>query len=224
LCLPKYFYKGEKLMSMEDLLKVLVDSRQQGNSSSQGGDAMTNLVGSLLGGGSSNQSSQGGGLGDMMGVLESVMGGNAQGGSDPIMAILTPFVTPLAKKANIPPEIAMMVVSFVAHKLLAHHPSSGRDSNSFDFDELFNQMADGKINSNLLQSSGMVTELSRKTGLDEATAAKSLDLAFVMVGKGAGSLLNKSAANKPAASAAKPAVAKLKSGAKSGAAKKSPKK
>ena len=73
----------------------------------------------------------------MMGLLEMVMGG--QGGStanDPIMGLLKPFVAPLAKKANISPEIAMIVVSFVAHKLLAHHPTSGRDSNTFDLDDM----------------------------------------------------------------------------------------
>lgn len=214
-------------MSMEDILKVLVDSRQQG-SSTQAADPMASLVGSLLGGtpqGGQPQGGQPSGLGELMGVLESVMSSGGQGAAnDPIMALLTPFITPLAKKANISPEIAMIVVSFVAHKLLAHHPTSGRDSNSFNLDELFGQMADGQINSNLLQSSGMVRELSQKTGLDEATAAKSLDLAFVMVGKGAGSLLKRSASQSSAAGSA-PAGSSggmqgLKTGAKSGAAKK----
>ena len=37
-------------MSMEDILKALVDSRQQ-ESSTQGADQMTDLIGGLLGGG-----------------------------------------------------------------------------------------------------------------------------------------------------------------------------
>jgi hypothetical protein len=198
---------------MEDILKVLVNSRQQG-SSSQNADPMASLIGGLLGGGQPQQQSQNadpmasliggllgggqpqqqmqqssaqqsGGLGDVMGLLETVMsGGQSQSSaSDPIMGLLRPFVAPLAKKANIPPEIAMIVVSFVAHKLLAHHPTSGRDSNSFNLDEMLQQMGSGKIDSNMLHNSGMVREISAKTGLDEATAVKSLNAAFSMFGK-----------------------------------------
>jgi len=214
-------------MSMEDILKTLVNSRQPGNTN-QGADPMANIIGSLLGGGQSSQSqgginlsdgvdagdvvgllgglmgavqqSQGasqqqqapqqpsgaGDLGSMMGLLETVMGGQNTGANDPIMGLLQPFVTSLAKKAKISPEIAMIVVSFVAHKLLAHHPTSGRDSNSFNLDDMLQQMGSGKIDSNLLHNSGMVKEISKKTGLDEATASKSLGMAFTMVGKSAG--------------------------------------
>ena len=188
-------------MSMEDILKVLVNSRQQGNQSQQqNADPMTELIGSLLGGGqpstpqrySQQQQQQSGGLGDMMGLLEMFMGGNQQqqanpmsqmGMNNPIMLLLQPFVDKLAKKMNIPPQIAMMVVSFVVYKLLAHHPTSGRDSNSFDLDDMFKQMSKGKIDPNILQNSGMINELSRQTGLDQATAAKSLETAFGMFGK-----------------------------------------
>lgn len=185
-------------MSMEDILKVLVNSRQQGSSPQQQADPMADLIGNLLGGGQPSMMQQqsqmpqqsGGGLGDMMGLLEMFMGGNNQQsnsmnqmGNNPVMLLLQPFVGKLAKKMNIPPEIAMMVVSFVAHKLLSHHPTSGRDSNSFDLDEMLGQMTSGKIDPNLLQNSGMINELSRSTGLDQATAAKSLEAALGMFGK-----------------------------------------
>lgn len=187
-------------MSMEDILKVLVNSRQQGSQSQQAADPMADLIGSLLGGGQPNMmqqqrqmpQQQSGGLGDMMGLLEMFMGGNQQqqanpmnqmGMNNPIMLLLQPFVEKLAKKMNIPPQIAMMVVSFVAYKLLAHHPTSGRDSNSFDLDDMLKQMSSGKIDPNILQNSGMINELSRTTGLDQATAAKSLETAFSMFGK-----------------------------------------
>ena len=179
---------------MEDILKALVSSRQQ-NSSSQSADPMAGLIGSLLGGGQpqAQTSSQQAGLGSMMGVLETVMGGQSGAmANDPIMALLQPFVAPLAKKANIPPEIAMIVVSFVAHKLLAHHPTSGRDSNTFNLDDMLQQIGSGKIDSAMLHNSGMVKELSKKTGLDEATAAKSLEVGFGLVGKRAVGLMNKS--------------------------------
>jgi hypothetical protein len=215
-------------MSMEDILKALVDSRQQGSSTQGAADPMANLIGGLLGGGQTQSGGQqaggdlvggiasllgsvmgsgqsqpqaqttgaqqsGGGLSDMMGMLESVMGGG-QGGmtaNDPIMALLNPFVAPLAKKANIPPEIAIIVVSFVAHQLLAHHPSSGRDSSSFNLENMLQQIGSGNIDSSLLHNSGMVKEIAAKTGLDEATAEKSLNTAFSLVGKGAASMLNK---------------------------------
>jgi hypothetical protein len=187
-------------MSMEDILKVLVNSRQQGSQSQQTADPMADLIGSLLGGGQPNvmqqrqmPQGQSGGLGDMMGLLEMFMGGNQQQSSsmnqmgnmanNPIMLLLQPFVGKLAKKMNISPQIAMMVVSFVAYKLLAHHPTSGRDSNSFDLDDMLKQMTTGKVDPNILQNSGMINELSRSTGLDQATAAKSLETAFGMFGK-----------------------------------------
>ena len=202
-------------MSMEDILKVLVNSRQQG-SSAQGAEPMTDLIGGLLGGAQKPQGGvnlsdgvdagdvvnligglmggaqkqqvaggqQAGGLSGMMGLLETVMGGGqGVGANNPIMGLLKPYIAPLAKKANISPEIAMVVVSFVAHKLLAHHPSSGRDSNTFNLDDMLQQMGSGKVDSNLLHNSGMVKEIAAKTGLNEATAANSLNAAFNMLGK-----------------------------------------
>lgn len=181
-------------MSMEDILKVLVNSRQQGSSAQQT-DPMADLVGSLLGGGQAQPSQsqqQSGGLGSIMGLLETFIGGNQPSGgtsstasmaNSPIMLLLRPFVEKLAKKMNIPPQIAMVVVSFVAYKLLSHYPTSGRDSNSFNLDDMLKQMSSGKIDPNILQNSGMINELSRSTGLDEATAAKSLETAFGMFGK-----------------------------------------
>jgi hypothetical protein len=215
--------KGENIMAMEDILKALVDSRQQGSSTQGGGDAMTSLIGGLLGGGQAQggggQSSAdlvggiasligsamgggqqqaqsadaqpSGGLSNMMGLLEGVIGGQSGGANDPIMALLNPYIAPLAKKAKISPEIATVVISFVVHQLLAHHPTSGRDSTSFNLDDMLQQMGSGKVDSSLLQNSGMVKEIAAKTGLDEATAQKSLEVAFSLVGKGISSLINK---------------------------------
>lgn len=186
-------------MSMEDILKVLVNSRQQGSSSQQQADPMADLIGNLLGGGGGQQSimpsqsqQQSGGLGNIMGLLEMFMGGSNnqqqsnpmnQMTNNPIMMLLQPFVGKLATKMNIPPQIATVVVSFVVYKLLSHYPTSGRDSNSFNLDDMLKQMSSGKIDPNILQNSGMINELSKSTGLDQATAAKSLETAFGMFGK-----------------------------------------
>jgi hypothetical protein len=232
-------------MSMDDILKLLVESRQQGQSQHQAqqSDPMTDLIGGLLGGGGQSQASGGNqqtdamsgllgsllgggqsqtsggnqqtdamsgllgsllgggqlqtgggqqtGLGSMMGLLEMVTGAGQQGlgqssltASNPILGMLQPFVEPLAKKLKISPEIAMIVVSFVVQKMLAHHPTSGRDSTQFNLDDLLNQVGStGKVNPGMLQNSGMVDELARATGLDQATAAKSLNTAFTMIGQ-----------------------------------------
>ncbi len=221
-------------MSMEDLLKVLVDSRQQGSTSQAGADPMASLIGNLLGAATQpttqthapiNPNTSGGtDLSGMMGLLETVIGGQAGSttgaANDPIMALLSPFVAPLAKKANIPPEIAMIVISFVVHKLLAHHPTSGRDSNSFDFDDMLGQMSAGKVDPNLLRQSGMVSELSKKTGLDDAQTEQALQLAFATVGKTVSKMAGKGGSSKPssAGTKAKPAGGKSlgPSGAKQG--------
>jgi len=221
-------------MSMDDILKVLVESRQQGGSqsSSKDSDPMTELIGGLLGGGGSGGSSDlmsgilggivGGGqpqtsnqgsgsmsdvLGSLMGgggtqqasgldtiisLLEKVTGSGQQTGTaqpsltsndSPLMSLLKPFITPLANKLKISPELAMIVVSFVLQKLLAHHPTSGRDSTQFDLDQLLNQLNTGKLDPNMIKSSGMVEELSQVTGMNQTMAAKSLNTAFTMVGK-----------------------------------------
>lgn len=81
---------------------------------------------------------------------------------------------------NISPEIAMIVVSLVAHKLLAHHPTSGRDSNTFDLDDLLGQMNSGKIDPNILYQSGMVQEVSQRTGMSPAESEKALNTTLNM--------------------------------------------
>lgn len=198
-------------MSMEDIFKVLVNSRQQGTSSNQGSDPMADLIGGLLGGQQQTPgASQQGGLGDMMGMLEMVMGGNQTGstkqaaaGSDPLMMMLQPFVAQLAKKINISPEIAMVVVSLVAHKLLSHHPTSGRDSNSFDLDDMLGQMNSGKINSDVLNQSGMIREVSQRTGMNQVDSEKALNTALTMFGSQLGGAAVKTAKTSGAAAAGK---------------------
>jgi hypothetical protein len=201
-------------MSMEDILKVLVNSRQQGGSPQQAADPMADLIGSLLGGQAPaqsqapmNQNAGGADLSGMMGLLETFMGGaqnTSSSNNSPIMALISPFVPALAKKANVSPEIAMVVISFVVHKLLAHHPTSGRDSNSFNFEDMLGQMSSGKVDTSLLRQSGMVNELSRKTGLDDAATEQVLQLAFATVGKTVGGMVSKSGSSKPASAGSTP--------------------
>lgn len=225
-------------MSMDDILKVLVDSRKQQPAASQGADPMTDLIGSLLGGGqtsggqsssdpmagmlgnllgggsassggssqqsdamtdmlgsllggqSSGSGGQQSGLGGVMSLLEMFTGAGQQGSTNqstltgnPLAGLLQPLVKPLAEKLNISPEIATVIISFVLQKLLAHHPTSGRDSTQFNIDDLFGQLSAGNLDPKMIQNSGMVEELSSVTGLDKAQARKSLNTAFAMVGR-----------------------------------------
>jgi hypothetical protein len=220
-------------MSMEDILKILVDSRRQTSSPQGAADPMTDLIGSLLSGTATAQGmrpqgggshapippqgwmapdggSQTAGLGDLMGILETFMGtqggqvGSRQG--DPIMDLLQPFVNQLAKKMNLSPAVATIIVSFLVHKLLAHHPTSQRDSNTFDLDVLLGQMGSGHVDPGLLRSSGMVRELSRKTGLDEQTTEESLQLALGLVGRTVSGMAGKS--SQPRVTTASPSKGK----------------
>ncbi len=184
-----------------DPMANLVGSLFGGGGGSQGGVNLSDgvdagdimgLVGGLMGGAQQPQApsqQQAGGLGGMMGALEGVMGSGQGGASDPVMLMLQPYIEPLAKKMNISPVIATIVISFVAHKLLAHHPTSGRDSNQFNFEDMMGQVGAGKVDASLLHNSGMVKQLAQKTGLDEATAEKSLQAGFSLVGKSAASLM-----------------------------------
>jgi hypothetical protein len=186
---------------MDDILKILVDSRQQtgADTPTASQDPMADLIGRLLGGGHS-QGGQGPSLGDFMRLLEKFLGSGRQAPStdpspgtstdpnpgtstsDPIMDLLQPLVNKIAKKVHISPEIATMVVGFVLHKLLAHYPTSGRDSTQFNLDDMLQQMSSGSIDPQTLQSSGLVNELARTTGLDHETAARSLDATFGALG------------------------------------------
>lgn len=211
-------------MSLEDIFKVLADSRQQGSAGqTDPQDPMAQLIGGLLGGGqggseqtteqvmdlvggllggqtpapTGSASPQGADLGNMMGLLETVIGAGQTGAesgataSDPILSMLQPFINQLAEKVKIPPALATIAVSFVVHKMLAHHPTSGRDSTQFDLDDL---LKTGALKPEALKSSGMVRELSQATGLDEGSASKTLDAAFSLLGGTA-----QQAAAKPAA-------------------------
>ena len=217
-------------MSLEDIFKVLADSRQQGGvSPSAGQDPMTQIIGGLLGGqggssqagqvadlvggllggqGGSGQANQmadlvggllggqssspastpaggQGGLGNMLGLLETVIGSGQSGiasqgvSNDPIMSMLQPFINQLAEKVKISPALATIVISFVVHKMLSHHPTSGRDSTQFNLDDL---LSNGSLSAETLQSSGMVKELAKATGMNEQAATRSLDAAFSLLG------------------------------------------
>jgi hypothetical protein len=182
---------GQQQDAVSGMLGSLLGGGGQQSTTGGGGqtqDALSGMLGSLLGGGQSLSGSQTG-LGGIMSLLEMVTGAGQQGigqssltANNPIMGLIQPFITPLANKLKISPQLAMIVVSFVLQKMLAHHPTSGRDSTQFNLDQMFSQLNSGKLDPNLLKNSGMVEELSSITGMNQTMAAKSLNTAFTMVG------------------------------------------
>ena len=166
---------------MGDLMGALMGGAAGG---SQGAGDMSGLLGALMGGADSGQGS--GGMGSLLGAL---MGGG--GASTGAGSFLTPLVSSLAEKLGLPPEVAQMVVSFAVDKLfsgarggaMSASRSGGDALDSGDLNELLVQMNSGQgVETDLLESTGMVAELSEQTGLDADTAAASLQEVFGMLG------------------------------------------
>lgn len=146
---------------------------QDGGLPGMGGDPLGGLLEGILGGGMAP-----GGSGGGMGLLPGM-------GGDPSMnGLLAPLADALAKKLGLPPEIAMMVVSFLGAKLLSGAGGAGAKKGSssrsraaqpqaLDLDSLLETMGNDK---------GAARELAEQTGLDPATAERSLQEAIGMIG------------------------------------------
>ena len=155
-----------------------------GGAGSQEAGDVGDLLGAVLGGGGSE------GAGEMgaLTILNAIMGGG--GAETGVSSMLEPVTDHLAKKLGVPPETAQMIVMFVVGKLLSSRArgagatrsraTMGRDE--VDFDDVLAHMNEGGLDTDYLQSTGMVDELSQQTGLDSDTAARGLQEAFEMLG------------------------------------------
>jgi hypothetical protein len=188
--------RGENTMAMEDLMKALMQGASgapQQQSGGGGGDALSQMLGGLMGGGQ-----QGGGAPavQMLGALEQIIGGqpgtgqplNANQGTamnmgmnDPVMLLLQPVVNQLAAKANISPQIAMVVASIAIHYLLSSHPSTP-GTGRLDLGSVMQQLSSGNISQDTLHNSGMVQDVMQATGLSKPEAVKSLNATFGALG------------------------------------------
>jgi len=196
-------------MTMQDILKALMQSsgsQQQpqqsgasgdamsqvlggllgGGQQSGGGDALSQVIGGLLGGGQQGGSAPAsqllGGLEQIIGAQSGATAGTAPSTSDPLMILLQPLVNKLAAKVNISPAIATIIVSIVLKYLLKSHPSTP-DESPLDLGSVMQTLASGgRISQSTLQSSGMVNEVVRATGLDQQQAVKTLDTTFKVLG------------------------------------------
>ena len=155
----------------------------------QGGlDVGSLLLQALLGGGSPMASTaqapapSAGGLG---GLLGSIMGG----GSSTLAgdSFLAPIIDKLAEKLKLPPEIVQAVVAFVLGKLLQHRLQPGIDMGLeieeaqdatpqvASLEDVVQSMNTGqRVTKAAIHDAGLVDELAEHTGLDHATAERSL--------------------------------------------------
>jgi hypothetical protein len=197
---------------MEDIMKALMQSSsgapQQsgdgGNAISQvlgglmgggqqsgGADALTQVIGGLLGGGQAGGSTP---ASQLLGGLQQIIGGTPGSGqltqsagtmpsaNDPVMMLLQPVVNQLAAKANISPQIAMVVASIAVHYLLQSHPSTP-GSSPLNLGNVMQQLSSGNgIDQGTLQKSGMVNDVVQATGLKQDQAVKTLNTTFNVLG------------------------------------------
>jgi hypothetical protein len=142
----------------------------QSTQSAQGGLDLGSLLGGLLGGGQSQQAtSSSSGLGGLL-------GGVAGGGQS--NSALTGIVQGLAQQLGLPAPIAHIVAAFVLSKLMGS--GSGRSLNVEELSGLLNSQ--GSVDTNYVQSTGLVEELSQQSGLDPETASRSLTAVLNMMG------------------------------------------
>ncbi len=197
-------------MSMEDILQALMQSatnqQQPQQPTSGGADAMSQVIGGLLGG-----SQQGGGGDALSQVLGGLLGGGQQSGaspasqvlggleqiigaqagataaptastSDPLMVLLQPLVNQVAAKVNISPAIATIIVSIAIKYLLKSHPSTP-DQSPLNLGSVMQTLASGgRLSESTLQTSGMLNEVVRATGMDEQQALSSINTTFGVLG------------------------------------------
>jgi hypothetical protein len=121
-------------------------------------------------------------------ILGGLLGVDASGGAGAIAnnPITNVFVAPiadaLARKTGMAPGIARVVVVFAVTTLMSAFTQKGT-RRGFNASELVDQLAtEGTVSKKYLKDSGLVTQLAQQSGLDQQTAAKSLQQAFAALG------------------------------------------
>ncbi len=188
---------------------ILGGGGQQGGTQSQGGsgDVLGSILGSVLGGATQqggtpmpsqqipsrsktmpSQQMPAGGSDPISSILGGLLGTDMTGGvgavaNNPITNIFAqPIADALAKKTGMAPGIARVVVVFALTTLMGALTGKG-SKKGFNSADLVTQLKEsGTVSQSYLKSSGLVTELAQQSGLDQATAAKSLQQAFVALG------------------------------------------
>jgi len=162
----------------------------------QSGDALGQILGSLLGGGAQGSIPSMGapqgttGIGDILGAV--LGGGSTSIGASPLLA---PIADLLAQKLGLPPAMAHAVLAFVLAKLVSGS-SGGGPAGRMDLvpegpgmQDLLERASSGqRLDKLTLASTGLPEELAQHTGLDVDTASKSLQQALKLLGPAVGGL------------------------------------
>jgi len=182
-----------------------------GGSGAQSAQQGAGDLGGLMGGGGAQGAQGGDVLGSLLGGL---LGGGVQGGQQTPTAsagisshpFLAPIVNGLAKKLGLPPAIAEVVVSFALTQLLnslmnrastggatgmqsfAGSQRAGEGAGDLQMEDISQRFQSGlAIDTKYLRSAGLSQQLADQTGLDQKTAAASLEQAFQLLGSAPGS-------------------------------------
>ena len=123
------------------------------------------------------------GIGDILGAV--LGGGSSSIGASPLLA---PIANLVSQKLGLPPAIAQAVIAFVLAKLLSG--SSGGGSGRMDLvqegpgmQDLLERASSGqRLDKRTLAATGLPEELAQHTGLDPDTAAKSLQQVLTLLG------------------------------------------
>lgn len=198
---------------LQNILGALLSGASQGDAQPQannqpqaGGDLLSGLLGSLMGGQTSgtgmttgsqtNNQPQAGG--DMLsGLLGSLLGGQTSGapmsagnqaGSNPLLnlvssgqnpmvnSLIQPIVDSIAQKLGISPAIAMTVVTFAVHYMLSNHGT--KLVKGEDISGVLQQHTNKKY----IQSAGLSQQLASQTGMKPKVAANALSETFKLLG------------------------------------------
>ncbi len=140
------------------------------------GDALGGLLGGLLGGGQAGGRSGQSAGGDLLGgLLGGLLSGAQQGGGGQ-NPLLNSIAEGLAAKFGISPQIAETVVTLVVGQLAGGQGATATKATR-----------KGKASRKLVQTSGLVDQVSAQTGLDSDTAAASVNHVFqALTGQTAG--------------------------------------
>ena len=143
-----------------------------------------------LGGPPQPAASETGGFGDLLGSI--MGGGSSTMASDPF---LSPIVNGLAEKLGLPPEVVQAAVAFIMGKLLDNRlqpevaefresgPSRTTRRRGTSVEDVRQKMNRGqRVTKKELRSSGLAKELAEYTGLDRASAETTLQEVLEQLG------------------------------------------
>ncbi len=181
---------------MQDILKALIRGAGPSGSTPAGGDAMGQILRSILQGATAPAQSgtpgqaqprnlPASGSHSLIDLLGSILGGvqNAQGGQAST-AVGNPLAQLLAERLGIPPQLAEVIVAFFLSKVMsrvtggAQQPAEFRRSRTapdeINLDHLLENANDKKALTAQLNQSGMAQELAQQTGMSPQAAGQSL--------------------------------------------------